>query len=144
MTAHLNDATSKGATIIVGGKRPDSPGFFYEPTVLVDFAINTCVNKEETFGPIAPIASFSSDAQAWEYINACDLGLVSAVFTQDVNLAWKWAESLRTGITVINDFSNYWELHIPFGGMSGTASGLGADWGTSHPGVHERSQDHCV
>lgn len=125
MTAHLKDATSKGSKILVGGNRPNRPGFFYEPTVLVDFPVDSLVNKEETFGPIAPIASFGSDEQAWEYINACDFGLVSAVFTHDVNKAWRWAENLRTGITVINDFTNYWELHLPFGGMSGTQSGLG-------------------
>ena len=50
---------------------------------------------------------------------------MSAVFTQDIDRAWRWAENLRTGITVVNDFTNYWELHIPFGGMSGTESGLG-------------------
>jgi succinate-semialdehyde dehydrogenase/glutarate-semialdehyde dehydrogenase len=125
MTMHLKDATSRGARILAGGNRPKLPGFFYEPTVLVDFPIDSLVNKEETFGPIAPIASFKNDEQAWEYVNACEFGLVSAVFTQDVNRAWHWAENLRTGITTINDFSNYWELHIPFGGMSGTQSGLG-------------------
>lgn len=125
MTAHLQDATAKGAKILAGGKRPDLPGFFYQPTVLVDFPIDSLVNKEETFGPIAPIAAFKNDQQAWDYINACDFGLVSAVFTQDVDKAWQWAENLRTGITVVNDFTNYWELHIPFGGMSGTQSGLG-------------------
>ncbi|MCC6241179.1 MAG: aldehyde dehydrogenase [Phycisphaerales bacterium] len=125
MTAHLLDASAKGAKILVGGGRPKLPGFFYEPTVLVDYAIDSLVNKEETFGPIAPIAAFKNDQQAWDYINACDFGLVSAVFTRDVDKAWQWADNLRTGITVVNDFTNYWELHIPFGGMSGTQSGLG-------------------
>ena len=125
MTAHVRDAVGKGANLLAGGKRPDLPGFFYEPTVLIDFPVDSLVNREETFGPLAPIAGFRSDAEAWDYINACDYGLVSAVFTQDLNKAWRWAENLRTGITVINDSSNYWELHIPFGGMSGTRSGLG-------------------
>jgi acyl-CoA reductase-like NAD-dependent aldehyde dehydrogenase len=125
VTAHVGDAVKRGAKVIAGGKQPKLPGFFYEPTVLVDFDIDSMVNKQETFGPVAPIASFKNDQQAWEFINSCNLGLVSAVFTQDVNLAWKWAENLRTGITVVNDFTNYWELHIPFGGMSGTESGLG-------------------
>ena len=53
------------------------------------------------------------------------LGLVSAVFTRDLDAAWHWAERLRTGITVVNDHTNYWEPHIPFGGMAGTASGIG-------------------
>lgn len=125
MTQHLDDATSRGATIVAGGKRPSLPGFFYEPTVLVDFDVDSLVNKEETFGPIAPVRAYSSDEEAWQYIRACDLGLVSAVFTENMDRAWKWSEMLRTGIVVVNDQSIFWEPHIPFGGMAGTASGIG-------------------
>jgi len=125
MTRHLQDATDKGARIVAGGKRPDRPGFFYEPTVLVDFAVDSLVNREETFGPIAPIASFKTDEEAWRYIDACDLGLVSSVFTQDVDRAWQWAERLNTGITVVNDWPHFWEHHLPFGGMASNESGLG-------------------
>ncbi len=125
MAAHLVDATERGATIVAGGGRPDLPGFFCEPTVVVDFDADSLVNTEETFGPIAPIRAFSSDDEAWHHINACELGLSSAVFTENINNAWRWAEQLRTGIVVINDQSIYWEPHIPFGGMTGTASGIG-------------------
>lgn len=123
--AHLEDAVSKGATVVAGGKRPDLPGFFYEPTVLVDYTPDSLVNQEETFGPVAPIASFRTDDVAWRYIDACNLGLSSAVFTSDVDRAWYWAERLKTGLTMVNAFSNYWELHLPFGGRSGTQSGIG-------------------
>lgn len=125
MTQHLRDATDKGARIATGGKRPDRPGLFYEPTVLVDYAVDSLVNQAETFGPIAPIASFKNDQEAWRYINACDLGLVSSVFTKDVDRAWHWAEQLNTGITVVNDWPHFWEHHLPFGGMAGNESGLG-------------------
>lgn len=125
MTAHLEDAVEKGAKIVAGGKRPDRPGFFYEPTVLTDFTVDSLLNKEETFGPIAPIAGFSTEEQAWEYINACDLGLVSSVFTKDVQRAWHWAEALNTGITVVNDWTHFWEHHLPFGGMASNNSGVG-------------------
>ncbi|MFW6059395.1 MAG: aldehyde dehydrogenase family protein [Phycisphaeraceae bacterium] len=125
VTAHIDDAKAKGATVVVGGDRPSLPGFFYEPTVLVDFAPDSLVNREETFGPVAPVRAFSSDDEAWSCIEACELGLVSAVFTENASLAWKWAERLRTGIVVINDMSEYWEPHIPFGGMAGNASGIG-------------------
>jgi succinate-semialdehyde dehydrogenase/glutarate-semialdehyde dehydrogenase len=125
MTRHISDAVSRGGRVVAGGKRPDLPGFFHEPTVLVDFSLDSLVNREETFGPIAPIASFRSDEQAWEYINACDLGLVSSVFTRDVDRAWEWAEGLNTGITVVNDWPHFWEYHLPFGGMSSNSSGIG-------------------
>jgi succinate-semialdehyde dehydrogenase/glutarate-semialdehyde dehydrogenase len=58
-------------------------------------------------------------------VESCDLGLVSSVFTESVDDAWRWAERLRTGVVVVNDNSNYWEPHVPFGGMAGTASGMG-------------------
>jgi len=125
MTAHLDDATSKGAKIVAGGRRPDHPGYFYEPTVLVDFPVDSKLNHEETFGPIAPVASFGTEDQAWQYIDACDLGLVSSVFTKDIDRAWHWAERLNTGITVVNDWTHFWEHHLPFGGMASNRSGLG-------------------
>lgn len=125
ITAHVTDAKDKGATVLIGGDRPSLPGFFYEPTVLIDFSPNSLVNREETFGPVAPVRAFSNDEEAWSCIEACELGLVSAVFTENTSLAWKWAERLRTGIVVINDMSEYWEPHIPFGGMAGGASGIG-------------------
>ncbi len=125
MTAHLEDARAKGAKVVRGGNRPQRAGYFYEPTVLVDFPPNAVVNLEETFGPIAPIASFTSEDQAWEYIRACDLGLVSSVFTRDVDEAWRWAEASNTGITVVNDWTHFWEHHLPFGGMASNASGVG-------------------
>jgi len=49
----------------------------------------------------------------------------TAVFTEEVDEAWRWAERLRTGLVVVNDNSNFWEPHVPFGGMSGTGSGVG-------------------
>lgn len=125
MTAHLDDAKLKGAKVVAGGKRPDLPGYFYEPTVLIDYAVDSLVNREETFGPIAPIASFKDESEAWSYINACDLGLVSSVFTKDIDRAWHWAEKLNTGMTVVNDWTHFWEHHLPFGGMGSNASGMG-------------------
>jgi len=125
MGAHLKDAKAKGATVACGGDRPEGPGYFWNPTVLTDFSVDALVNHEETFGPIAPIKSFSNDDEAWRHIKACNLGLVSSVFTQDVNKAWAWAEELDTGITVVNDWTHFWEHHLPFGGTARNDSGLG-------------------
>lgn len=125
MVAHVADAKEKGATVVAGGSRPEGPGYFHEPTVLKGFSEDSLVNQEETFGPIAPVRAFASDDEAWSFVESCDLGLVSSVFTQDVDAAWRWSERLRTGIVVVNDNSNYWEPHVPFGGMAGNASGIG-------------------
>lgn len=125
ITHHIQEATAKGATIVSGGKRPDLPGFFYEPTVLTDLPRDSSANREETFGPIAKIKKYRSDEEVWDYINACNLGLVSSVFTENVTKAWQWAEALNTGITLVNDFNHFWEHHLPFGGMASNESGLG-------------------
>lgn len=127
MKKHIADTLDKGAKLVFGGKQPEGlPGQnFFEPTIITDFTPDSLVNLEETFGPIIPIVGFDDEEEAWQYIEACDLGLVSAVFTKDINKAWRWAERLRTGIVVVNDFSNYWETHIPFGGMAGKRSGIG-------------------
>jgi succinate-semialdehyde dehydrogenase/glutarate-semialdehyde dehydrogenase len=130
MKRHIADATAKGAKILFGGKQPPNLSrYFFEPTLMVDFTRDSLVNLEESFGPIVPIASFRSEEEAWEISNACSLGLTSSIWTRDLTRAWKWAERLPTGITVVNDYSFYWEIHIPFGGIassSGTVrSGLG-------------------
>jgi succinate-semialdehyde dehydrogenase/glutarate-semialdehyde dehydrogenase len=125
MEQHVADAVASGARIAAGGKRPDRPGFFHEPTVLDGFAADSLVNTEETFGPIAPVAGFDGDEHLRSLIRKCDLGLVSSIFTNNVDRAWRWAESMRTGLVVINDNSNFWEPHVAFGGMSGTSSGVG-------------------
>lgn len=125
MERHVADAIAKGAQVVAGGKRPKRPGFFHEPTVLAGFAPDALVNREETFGPIAPILGFEGEDQAASLIAASDLGLVASVFTENVDQAWRWAERLRTGVVVVNDNSNFWEPHVPFGGMSGTSSGVG-------------------
>jgi succinate-semialdehyde dehydrogenase/glutarate-semialdehyde dehydrogenase len=83
------------------------------------------IADEESFGPVAPVLTVSSDDEALRIANECSLGLVSAVFTRDVNRAFKFAEGLQTGIVMVNEFTDYWELHIPFGGASGKRSGIG-------------------
>ena len=83
------------------------------------------INTEETFGPVAPLLVIDSDEEAFEIASDNRYGLVSSVFTQDIDRAFRYIEEMPTGIVNINDTSNYWELHIPFGGMSGKDSGTG-------------------
>jgi acyl-CoA reductase-like NAD-dependent aldehyde dehydrogenase len=116
---HVGDAVSRGAEAITGGRPPEKPlsPLYFEPTVLI--------NREETFGPIAPLLRIDSDEQAFEIAADNRYGLVSSVFTQDIDRAFRFVEEMPTGIVNINDTSNYWELHIPFGGISGKDSGMG-------------------
>jgi acyl-CoA reductase-like NAD-dependent aldehyde dehydrogenase len=127
MDRHVEDGVQRGAKILFGGQR--APGFgtnlFYQPTVLDNVTPQSIINYEETFGPIAPLMEFKDEEHLLELANSAGLGLVASLFTRDIGKAFRFAEQLRAGIVNINDTSNYWELHIPFGGVSGTKSGIG-------------------
>ncbi|MCG8479679.1 MAG: aldehyde dehydrogenase family protein [Spirochaetales bacterium] len=127
MDAHVADALKKDAVLTCGGVR--ARGFptdlFYEPTILTGCARSSLVNLEETFGPIAPCIPFDTHEEALEIAAQSNYGLLASVFTQSAKSAFFFTERLRSGIVTINEHSNYWELHIPFGGASGTKSGLG-------------------
>lgn len=127
VASHVKDALERGAEAITGGKAPaDFPSpLYFEPTVLTGVSREALINKEETFGPVAPLIMIDSDEDAFEIAADNRYGLVSSVFTQDIDRAFRYIEEMPTGIVNINDTSNYWELHIPFGGMSGKDSGTG-------------------
>lgn len=124
---HIADAVASGAKVLTGGGRAEGrpTELFYRPTVLDGVTPEMAIADEESFGPVAPVLTVSDDDEALRVANDCSLGLVSAVFTRDVNRAFKFAEGLQTGIVMVNEFTDYWELHIPFGGASGKRSGIG-------------------
>lgn len=124
---HVKDALERGARLVVGGGRAEGhpTSLYYRPTVLTGMTREMDGHREETFGPIAKVMTFSSDEEALRAADDSDLGLVSAVFTRDLSRAFRFSEALRTGIVVVNDFTDYWELHVPFGGASGKRSGIG-------------------
>ena len=118
------DATSTGS-------RPCSTAS--RPTALVA--------QEETFGPIAPVVAIDSLDEAIWLANASPYGLLSAIFTRDLAQGLRFADEVRTGWVNINDSSNYWESHLPFGGRAGTASGIGRVGGTGADGGVHRAAD---
>ena len=113
--------------MVAGGER--AGGFptdlYWQPTILADVPADARVATEETFGPVAPLVEIDSLEQAIELTNASPYGLLSAIFTADLNRGLQFAERVRTGWVNINESSNYWESHLPFGGRSGTDSGVG-------------------
>lgn len=127
MDAHVADALQRGAKLLCGGRR--AAGFatdlFYEPTILTGCTQDSRVNLEETFGPIAPFIPFTTHEEALAIAAQGNFGLLASVFTSSAKHAFHFTERLRSGIVTINEHSNYWELHIPFGGAAGTKSGLG-------------------
>ena len=127
MDRHVADSLERGATVVVGGGRAPGLGseLFYQPTVIDRVPEDAAVSLEESFGPVAPVIVARDDEDALRIANTGTLGLVSAVFTTSLQRAYWFAERLRTGIVNVNDTTNYWELHIPFGGVSGKRSGIG-------------------
>jgi acyl-CoA reductase-like NAD-dependent aldehyde dehydrogenase len=121
---HLRDAVGGGATVLCGGARTeDMPTrLYHEPTVVLDVPAASSLAGEETFGPVVPLTRFGAESELPDLLPR-DLGLSGAVWTRDLSRAFRVAESLKVGN--VNDHSNYWEIHLPFGGASGTGSGIG-------------------
>jgi acyl-CoA reductase-like NAD-dependent aldehyde dehydrogenase len=124
---HVDEAVAAGAKLLAGGNaRPDlGSGLFFEPTVLVDVTPDMRVSREETFGPVVPILSFSSDAEALSMALDTEYGLSVGVFSADLTRGLAFAKAIPAGIVNVNASSTYWEIHLPFGGGSGTKSGIG-------------------
>jgi succinate-semialdehyde dehydrogenase/glutarate-semialdehyde dehydrogenase len=127
MDRHLEDAVDKGANLVLGGSRADGhpTRLYYEPTVLIDVGVDTLINQQETFGPIVPLIRVASDDEALTVANDSHLGLQAAVYTSSLARAFRYLDNLRVGNVVVNDSTDYWEAHEPFGGASGTQSGWG-------------------
>jgi succinate-semialdehyde dehydrogenase/glutarate-semialdehyde dehydrogenase len=124
---HLADAVKNGARVVVGGKRAanQATNMFFEPTVVDNVTTTMLLNNEETFGPVVPVIEVSDYDQAIELANGTGYGLQMAIFTRDIDKAFYFADRLRSGNVVINDTTDYWEAHEPFGGVGGTKSGYG-------------------
>jgi acyl-CoA reductase-like NAD-dependent aldehyde dehydrogenase len=127
MDEHVADAVNRGAEVIAGGARAEGfPTDLYWPaTVLDGVPADARVATEETFGPIAPIVSISSLDEAIELTNSSPYGLLSAIFTADLYNGLRFADEVHSGLVNINETTNYWENHLPFGGRAGTDSGTG-------------------
>jgi len=127
MDEHVADAVARGAQVVNGGARADGfpTSLYWAATVLTDVPADARVAVEETFGPIAPIVTIDSLDDAIALTNASPYGLLSAIFTADLQAGLEFADSVHTGWVNINESTNYWEAHLPFGGRAGTDSGVG-------------------
>jgi succinate-semialdehyde dehydrogenase/glutarate-semialdehyde dehydrogenase len=132
VTELVADAVAKGATVVTGGTAIDGPGYFYPPTVLTGVPTTANVFREEIFGPVAPVITFSTDDEGIAKANDTEFGLVAYAFTENLTRALTVAERLETGMVGINQgiVSN---PAAPFGGVK--ASGLGREGGVE--GIEE-------
>jgi succinate-semialdehyde dehydrogenase / glutarate-semialdehyde dehydrogenase len=122
----VDDARSRGARLLTGGGPVEGPGYFFAPTVLADVPPDARVLAEEIFGPVAPVASFSTEEEALQAANRTEYGLVAYLYTRDLARAFRVAEGLETGMVGLNQglVSN---PAAPFGGVK--QSGFGREGG---------------
>jgi succinate-semialdehyde dehydrogenase/glutarate-semialdehyde dehydrogenase len=121
---HVADAVSKGARIAVGGKRHALGGTFFEPTVLTNVTPRMMVAREETFGPVAPLFGFQTEADAVRMANDTEFGLAAYFYTRDLARSWRVSEALEYGIVGLNTGIISTEV-APFGGIK--ESGFGRE-----------------
>jgi len=119
---HIADALSKGASVALGGKRHELGGTFFEPTILTGVTPAMLVAREETFGPIAPLFRFKTEAEAIAMANATEFGLAAYLYTRDLARSWRVAEAIEYGIVGLNTGIISTEV-APFGGIKESGTG---------------------
>ncbi|KAG0646804.1 Glutarate-semialdehyde dehydrogenase [Hyphodiscus hymeniophilus] len=119
---HVEDAFSKGAKIEIGGQPSRSTGFFYDPTVLSEVTPNMIVSREETFGPLAPIFQFETEAEVLQLANDSEFGLAGYFFSQDIARAMRLAQKLECGMVGVNT-GKISAAEAPFGGIKESGYG---------------------
>jgi succinate-semialdehyde dehydrogenase/glutarate-semialdehyde dehydrogenase len=122
--AHIADAVAHGAAVMVGGNRHDLGGTFFQPTVLTNVSSTMQLNREETFGPVAPLLQFRDEDEAVRIANSTRYGLAAYFYSRDISRVWRVAEELEFGIVGINEGIISNEV-APFGGVK--ESGLGRE-----------------
>ena len=132
---HIEDAVSKGARIVLGGKPHALGGTFFEPTVLTGVTGEMLIAREETFGPVAPLFRFESEQEAIRMANDTEFGLAAYFYTRDLSRAWRVAEALEYGMVGLNTGLISTEV-APFGGVK--ESGIGRE-GSRH-GLYEYTE----
>jgi succinate-semialdehyde dehydrogenase/glutarate-semialdehyde dehydrogenase len=122
--AHVADALGKGAQVLLGGKRDQRGGLFFQPTVLTNVTPQMVVSREETFGPVAPLIRFRTEQEVIGLANNTEFGLCGYFYSRDVGRIFRVAEAIETGIVGANVGIISTEI-APFGGVK--QSGLGRE-----------------
>ena len=122
--AHVADAQARGARLLTGGHRHGDRGRFYAPTVLGEVTTAMTIARDETFGPVAPLFRFETEAEAIALANDTEFGLAAYICSRDVSRIWRVAEALEYGMVGINTRLISTEV-APFGGVK--HSGVGRE-----------------
>ncbi|OXB54442.1 hypothetical protein ASZ78_003577 [Callipepla squamata] len=136
---HIKDAVSQGASVVTGGKRHSLGKNFFEPTLLSNVTTKMLCTQEETFGPLAPVIKFETEAEAVAIANAADVGLAGYFYSQDPAQIWRVAEQLEVGMVGVNE-GIVSSVESPFGGIK--QSGIGREG--SKYGIDEYLEIKCL
>jgi succinate-semialdehyde dehydrogenase/glutarate-semialdehyde dehydrogenase len=135
----VRGAVDEGARAVVGGSRPARTGCYYDPTVLVDVPPDAAILREEIFGPVAPIVTFTDEDEAIRWANDSEYGLVSYVFTGDLARGLRVSEALESGMVGLNR-GLVSDPAAPFGGVK--QSGIGREGG--HEGMLDYTESKYI
>jgi phenylacetaldehyde dehydrogenase len=138
---YLDSGLAEGATAVTGGKKMNTPGYFVQPTVLVDTHPNMKVIREEIFGPVVTAIPFSDPAEVLSAANDSVYGLAAAVWTKDIQKAHTLAAKLRAGTVWINCY-NVFDAALPFGGYK--QSGWGREMGHDVLNLYTQVKSVCM
>jgi phenylacetaldehyde dehydrogenase len=142
VTRYLDDARTKGATIIDGAEAPqDSQGYFVGPKLVLDPADNVALKREEVFGPVVGITRVADREEAIALANDTDLGLTASIWTQDLKAAMDLSRRVEAGTVWINSH-NFIDPNMPFGGVK--ESGIGRDFGTDWLHGYTELKSVCI
>ncbi len=127
MDRHVANGRDLGAKVLRGGRRrPGMPtDLYYEFTVVDEVPPESLLSTDESFGPVVPVITGSSDDELLTLANRDRLGLQAAVFTRDLSRAYRFVEELAAGQVVVNDSTCWWDINMPFGGAGGRSTGWG-------------------
>ncbi len=132
---HIKQAVSAGATVVCGGQRSEAGDLFFEPTILANVPLDALCMQRETFGPLAPIAKFTSESEVLAHVNEANVGLASYFYSKDLNRCLRVSQALESGMVGVNTGLISNEV-APFGGVK--ESGLGRE-GSRH-GISEYTE----